>query len=156
MIPNSETRYTINAVLKRFGDDIGLENLALDDNDHCLLSVDDRQTVQIQLDCDRDELVLFTDLGRLGQSNRLEICETLLEANLFWNGTDGATVGLERSEGLLFLSDKTDPSRLDQKSFEAILERFINTTEELLAMIRELLDTPSGSTDRPPSGTIRI
>ena len=155
-MPNDDLRENVNAVLSRFGDGIGLQRLGLDENNNCLLSIDDSITVNIQLDDDGDKLILFTDLGRLSEANRLEICEALLEANLFWGGTDGATVGLERSEGLLFLCDKTEPAKLTLETFEALLERFINTAEDLTGLVRDLRESASQGFSRPMPGSIKI
>ena len=146
----------VNAVLCQFGDKIGIQNLKLDEDDNCQLSIDERMLVNVQLDSERGELVLFTVLGQLTDANRLEICETLLEANLFWNGTDGATVGLDRADGLLFLCNKTPLDRLILEHFETLLERFINTTEDWSGALGELQEASTQSIRKETIGAIRV
>lgn len=123
----SELRAEVDSVLGQFGDKIGLPNLALDEHNNCALCFDDGMVVDLELVS--SALVLFTELGLLTEVNRLEICETFLEANLFWNGTDGATVGLNRVSDSLLLCDKAPADTLCLEGFETFLNRFITTAE---------------------------
>ena len=43
-------------------------------------------------------------MGTLPQSDRSEIVEQLLQANLFWSGTNGATISMERNTGLVIIA----------------------------------------------------
>lgn len=124
-----DSRDKVNSVLRQFGDNIGIPNLKLDEEDNCELCIDDQMTVDLEFATDRGELVLSTVVGQVTEINRLEICETFLEANLFWRGTHGATVGLSREADLLYLCDKVAADTLCLEVFESMLDRFISTAE---------------------------
>ena len=87
-------------ILESLGKILGFEDLDFyDDDDTCLLMLDGNREVAITLSEESNELILHHQIGILPETNRFDIVEQLLEANLFWAGTRGATLSMERVSG---------------------------------------------------------
>ena len=96
------------------GEVLGIENLELDEEDNsCLLQIDGRLEIHITFNDDRDELIIHHRVGKLPEEGRCDVVEQLLEANLFWAGTQGATLSIERETGDVFLARALNPNGLD-------------------------------------------
>lgn len=93
------------AILESLGSIVGLPQLEFDeDEDTCTVLLDKKFEISITLNQSNNELVLHHQLGILPEENRYEIVEQLLEANLFWAGTRGATISMERSSGSVMIA----------------------------------------------------
>jgi Tir chaperone protein (CesT) family len=73
------SKETVNQVLAEFGQQIGLEELRLDDNGYAALAFDD-VVVNLEYDEDRERLLMSAYLGE-PQGDRLQTYELLLDAN---------------------------------------------------------------------------
>jgi Tir chaperone family protein CesT len=132
-------------VIREFGEKIGIPQLAFDDRGFCQLAFDDRTVVQIQANDEAGTCVLFSLVATLEQSDRLPIYESLLQANLFWSGTDGATLGVEPQTGSVFLARQLPQQVMNLPTFETMMESFVSMVEfwaEELARPRQPLDDP--------------
>ena len=91
-------------LLNELGEFLKLGELAFDEEDDtCTLVLDDTIEINITLHTEEEILVLHHLIGILPQENRQEVVEELLESNLFWSGTRGATLSIERSSGSVFI-----------------------------------------------------
>ena len=138
---------TFEALLREFGGKIGLPELRPDERGYCALSFDDLDA-HLQYAGERDELVVFTRLGVLDDEDRAGIYERMLEANLFWGGTNGGTLGVEPDSGMVFLMMKADLCALDGAAFDDLLERFIAAGERW----RQEVAAFAGEGETPPTG----
>src|SRR5262245_8760184 len=111
-------------LLADFGRSIGLAELAPDADGYCALSFDDLP-VHLQYEPDDDEVLAFTRLGRIQDPHHAGLLERLMEANLFWAGTGGATLGLQPEDASVFLMQRRPLAVLDCPRLVALLEKFV-------------------------------
>ncbi len=73
---------------------------------------DDVGSVEIMISNveERSEILLYADLGNVPPEGREDIYRTLLEANNLFQGTAGATLGLENGTGLIRLQLRENSS----------------------------------------------
>jgi hypothetical protein len=115
-------------LLTSLGQSIGLPELAPDEGGYCALSFDDLM-VHLQHDPEQDELLVFARLGEIDDDEPAQLYARMLAANLFWQGTGGATLGLQPEDGMVFLCRKTPLRALDDAAFQQLLEQFVNTAD---------------------------
>lgn len=120
-------REAVASVLAAFGDGIGLDGLALDEAGIGTLFIDD-VAVNLELDEGSGRLLLYAGLG-IPEGDPAAIHVELLEANLFWQGTGGATLALQPETGAVLLVQALPVAGLDAIGFETALQRFVDTAE---------------------------
>ena len=113
------------ALVREFGAKLGAADVKADDEGYVALSFDDHP-VHLQYDAEEDEIVVFTRLGNVDDDRREEICVTLLGANLFWQGTKGATFSVEPATGVVFLADRRGRAATGIDALNNWLERFLD------------------------------
>src|SRR5689334_15401002 len=85
-------RYAL--LLKELGDVVHVPGLAADESGYLGLDING-SVVQLQLDRHTGTLTLFARLGTVPHGHRAAVNAHLLDANLFWQGTRGATLGAD-------------------------------------------------------------
>lgn len=73
-----------------------------------------------------DEVLVYTDLGEIPQESAANIHRNLLEANLMWAGTGGATIGLHPDTGHAILAYQTPMAGLNGEGLAVALTQFSN------------------------------
>jgi hypothetical protein len=113
--------------MREFGVVAGLENLAPDMNNECVLSID-AFLVSI---CSRndEELLLYAAVGKLPESNRELLMARLLAANYFFAETGGATLAVSPLNGEIQLIYSERLQGLDAQALTGILENFLARLE---------------------------
>ena len=138
-----------------FGAKVGMPDMAADDEGYIAISFDDR-VFHLQYETDADRIVVFTKLGEVEVDRLVEIYSMLLAANMFWQGTNGATFSVEPDLGTVFLADRRAASTLNLDGLSDWLEGFINITEywakklELANSGGPIGDGPQPDGDGPP------
>ncbi len=123
-------------LLNEFAGLIGLPTLDFNPEGFCTIGIDQNIIIDIQYAEERDDLILFSDLGI--PASGAEIYETLLKANLFWRATLGATLSLSQDETPhVVLALAVRWKELDANQFEAIFDRFVNTIEDWSELLRK-------------------
>lgn len=142
-------------LVRDFGAKVGMPEMAADDEGYIAISFDDR-TIHLQHDSDEDRVVVFTKVGEAEVDRLVEIYSMLLAANMFWQGTNGATFSVEPDTGTIFLADRKLATTLNAGSLNDWLEGFINITEywskklELANSGGPIGDGPPPESDGPP------
>lgn len=126
-----------NNLLNTFGLTVGLDGLCLDDQGYCCLRFDALDT-HLQYDPANDHLVLFAQLGKLDEDALAEGCAWMMNANLFWAGTNGGTLAVQPDVNLVFLQTKTPIQGIDYPRFERWVGEFVSATDQWVANIQKL------------------
>lgn len=71
-----------------------------------------------------EDVLVYTDLGEVPGGNAAEILRNLLEANLMWAGTGGATIGLHPDTSHAILAYRTPLEGLNGEMFAAAVSQF--------------------------------
>jgi hypothetical protein len=132
--------HQVNAVLGQFGAHVGLPGCALDDEGAAQLALDE-VFVTLLLDEPAGSLLLLSPVGRPQPSS--EIYGWLLDANLFWSGTAGATLARDAASGSVVLQRSLPGAGLDLEQFETALQTLVDAAERLRGRLAEH-DMPGG------------
>lgn len=111
------------------GKNVGLPDLAPDAEDYCCLGFDDKIIVHLQYNKDRETMMMFCQIGIVEKPFREYIFPRVLKANMFWQGTGGATLGANEDTGEVLMAYQTSVNFMDYPKFQELLEGFINTAE---------------------------
>ncbi|HLO75809.1 MAG TPA: CesT family type III secretion system chaperone [Magnetospirillum sp.] len=71
-----------------------------------------------------EDVLVYTDLGEVAGGNAAEIIRNLLEANLIWAGTGGATIGLHPDTSHAILAYRTPMEGLNGEMLAAAISQF--------------------------------
>ncbi|WP_159914161.1 type III secretion system chaperone [Pantoea sp. 18069] len=119
----------LQALLRELGQRMGLSQLPLDADGGCALELDQRMVVSLQYRETENELWLYADLGPVPRRSPA-FYEKLLQANLFWRHTSGATLSLSADEPPhAVLARPLHWMPMDDTSLVAAVESFVNTVE---------------------------
>lgn len=118
----------INRLLTDFGNALGLDGLSLDDSGYCCLSFDD-VLLSIESVGDSSLVLLYSSLGTLREDAGPAVCRQLLEANYFFQGTAGATIGLDGTTGAVVITRVVDVAGMEVLDWEAVIKAFVDAAE---------------------------
>ena len=95
----------------------------------------------MDFDDKKGTLVIYAYIGEVPLANREAIYTQALEDNFFWNGTGGATLGLDKqSQSLMLVKTYTLPLQ-DFNSFEDELSNFVEIVDKWIVAIETASDT---------------
>ena len=117
------------SIIQELGKNINLPDLKPDEDNYCCLGFDDKIVTHIQYNEENNIIMLFSQIGIVAKDKQAVIYPKLLKANLFWQGTGGATVGVDDETNEVVLCYQTTFYDFDFKKFEELLEGFVNTSE---------------------------
>jgi hypothetical protein len=126
-----EARQKLDEVLAAFGNEVGMEGLATDENGVCLLVFDGRTTIHMLGDPSSQSLVVWSNLGALPSESADRVLRSLMQANLFWNGTGGATLGLMPEDDQVVLSIRRPLEGLGAAALRDVIELMVEQAEAL-------------------------
>lgn len=134
-------------LLATFAKHVGLDPVALDATQELVI---DNHTIGLTLDGDENvgDLVMFTVLGTPAPDYLVKIAPVLLQANNFWAGTGGATIGLQSETGAIMLCARTPLQDLSAESLAAVLSAYADTATYWTAFVEGTFvqeDTPMAS-----------
>ncbi|MDQ5907966.1 MAG: hypothetical protein QG599_57 [Pseudomonadota bacterium] len=126
-----------NNLLNTFGLTIGIDGLCLDEQGYCCLRFDALDT-HFQYNQANDNLVLFAQLGKLDEDALADGCTWMMNANLFWAGTNGGTLAVQPGVNLVFLQTRTPIQGMDYPCFERWVGEFVSATDQWVLNIQKL------------------
>ncbi|MDR2050643.1 MAG: type III secretion system chaperone [Deltaproteobacteria bacterium] len=105
------------------------EGLALEDGYTCL-AVNGTSVLHLRLAGETPALDLFMELGVLPSGEeRSGLCEDMLQGNMFFQGTGGPALGLDRERGVAALNLRLFLPGLNIENFRGNLEIFLAAAE---------------------------
>lgn len=121
---------TLIALVSELGQHLGLNALRLDETGGCALEFDQRHTLSLQYRETENELWLYVDLGAV-RERTADSYERLLQANLFWQMTMGATLSLSGdTPPHVVLARALHWQGMDGSALGATVTAFLHTTED--------------------------
>lgn len=132
-----------------FGRKLGIDGLALDENNAIRLSFDDI-IIDAQYDAEKKHLVLLSILGDFSANSPAETYANLLEVNLAGLLVGSGAVGLDRQESRLIYVDHLSFEGLSQESFEEFFRKSVNVAEAWRNLIASPEFNASSSSLPPP------
>ena len=130
----------LRARVRELGQHMGLSDLQMDADGGCALELDRRMTISLQHREAENELWLYADLGPTPQRTPA-FYEQMLQANLFWRLTLGATLSLSGDEPPhLVLARPLPWMHLGLAGLIAAVDTFVKTVEDWQATLEEAKD----------------
>ncbi len=112
-------------LLIEFGRHLNMNDLCPDDNHYCALEID-ALTLHIELDLDSREILFYSQIGDTQGVDHSRLQAELLNANFLNRLTAGNTIGIDKKEGIILLSNRLHLRGLNHKIFTQYVERFVN------------------------------
>lgn len=117
----------IQQLIQDYGDQIGLPGLILPSDG--ALTLDFEDDLQIHLDQLDEKLVIFSQIGLLGDGEQDKL-EMLLSANLMWRDTDGATLSMDPYSRAVILAKNYSSHDIDSVyKLSVTLDQFCHLTQ---------------------------
>lgn len=132
--------------------------LKFDDNDECLFTLNHRIPLMIYLEEGSRSLILNAPIGLLptGPAREAMMLE-MLHANYCWNMTEGGTLGVDRTTGLICISYLVALPLEDPTQMPAIINKLAGVAQHWQHSLQERCEDDAAEADPSPtySGMIR-
>lgn len=143
-------RHHIDELLINLARQLEMDDLRLDDGNHCILKIEDGPDLHLEYFDDEDLVVLAAALEPVAEALRPAAYRMLLKANFMWQGTAGATLALNPDSDAVIVQHKLVAANIGSESFMGVIDGF----DGLCRLCREELDGLSlNSPDDEPHST---
>ena len=119
----------IDNLLSMFGRQLGVGELALDENGVCRLVFDEKFNMDIEPADDGTTFHVYAVVGQIPPDNREAVYAELLSANMFGSGTGGSTFAIDKERNEIVLSRCFRSDVTDLQVFVNEVELFVNYLE---------------------------
>lgn len=119
--------------LKEFGKELGLEGLEFDENNTCILGIDDEFSMHLTFEPNSDRLYVYSPLlDGLPKDNkiRMKLYEKLLEGSMLGGQMAGGGVGVAVKEELILMHCTIDMSHAVTAALRAFAPLYVETVEK--------------------------
>lgn len=142
-----------NHLLKDLGNNIGLPDLQASDEGLCSLRFDDKVTIDLECHEESGVLTFSSIVGTLSEHEADAFYPQLLEANLLWGGTGGATLALEKATLNVFLCYQEHLEGMDFLRFQQLLKGFSDTALFWYQRLQQRPEVAGGTSSSPTSSS---
>jgi hypothetical protein len=144
---SGEARAKLDELLKQFGTTTGVPGLATEENGVCVLVFDGRTRLYLLVDHTTETLVVWSTIAALPTDKAEATLRALMQANLFWTGTQGATLGLMPDSDNVVLAIRRPVDGVDSEGLRDLIELMVERAEALAPI--------AGGQAPPPADTER-
>ena len=123
-------------LMRALGEEIGIPGLALDDAGCCSLDFDGT-VVNFELAAASRQLFLYANIGEISAAAGAGLYQRLLDANLLWKGTAGATLALDQSGNRVVMQQAVAVEHVSDADFKAMVEAYVAVAEEWAKRVEE-------------------
>ncbi len=125
--------------LDQLAEELKLEEaLVLDEKNQCFLMFDESMLVEMEFKSTEKIFIFKANLGNVSEARLQQIYPKLLEANVQWKETNGATLGLQQYSEKVLLTQSVSIESCDYNLFYKLLENFVNTFEFWIKNLKAL------------------
>jgi hypothetical protein len=127
--------------LKEFGKELGLEGLEFDENNTCILGIDDEYSLHLTYEPNSKRLYLYSPLlDGLPKDDklRLRLYEKLLEGSLLGGQMAGGGVGVAVNEELILVHATIDMEHALSSALRAYAPIFVEMVEKWRKICQEI------------------
>jgi hypothetical protein len=140
-------------LLAALGREVGIPELELDAAGCCVLSFDEI-VVNLEADGESHRLFIYADLGEAPDGLPEALYRQILEANLLWKGTGGATLSLDGQARRFVVAHGMPADRISEADFLTTIERFVDIAENWRQRIATAGAQAGAALEPLPSGSI--
>lgn len=148
--------------LKEFGKELGLEGLEFDENNTCILGIDDEFSLHLTYEPNSKRLYLYSPLLDglpRDDKTRLKLFERLLEGSMLGGQMAGGGCGVAVKEELILIHITLDMEYAVPAALRSIAPLYVETVERWRTIVRDICEgrEPSvspipGMDDKPHKG----
>lgn len=142
--------------LKEFGKELGLEGLEFDENNTCILGIDDEFSLHLTYEPNTKRLYMYSPLLDglpRDEKTRLKLCERLLEGTMLGGQVAGGGIGLALKEELILLHCTLDMEYAVPAALRAFAPLYVETVEKWRKICTEIAE---GRDDESTKGTSNL
>ena len=143
--------------LKEFGKELNLEGLEFDENNTCILGIDDTFSLHLTYEPNSKRLYLYSPLldGLPSDDKvKLRLYERLLEGSMLGGQMAGGGVGVAVKEELILIHCTIDMEHADRDSLRRFAPLYVETVEKWRKECAEICEGRSDSSNKaPPSSS---
>ncbi|MBN4066578.1 CesT family type III secretion system chaperone [Simkania negevensis] len=140
--------------LKEFGKELGLEGLEFDENNTCILGIDDEFSMHLTYEPNSDRLYLYSPiLDGLPKDNKfkLKLYERLLEGAMLGGQMAGGGCGVAVAEELILMHCTIDMAHAVASALRAFAPLYVETVERWRKIALDLSEGREPSVSPMPS-----
>lgn len=129
--------------LKEFGKELGLEGLEFDENNTCILGIDDEFSLHLTYEPNSKRLYLYSPLLDglpRDEKTRLKLYERLLEGSMLGGQMAGGGVGVAVKEELILIHCTLDMEHAVSSALRAFAPLYVETVEKWRKICREIAE----------------
>ena len=138
--------------LKEFGKELGLDGLEFDENNTCILGIDDQFSMHLTFEPNSDRLYLYSPiLDGLPKDDktRLKLYEKLLEGSMLGGQMAGGGIGVAVEEELILMHCTIDMAHAQPQALRAFAPLYVETVEKW----RKIAEDVNQGRDPGPTGS---
>jgi len=131
------------ANLKEFGKELGLEDLDFDENNTCILGIDDKYSLHITFEPNSKRMYIYSPLlDGLPKDDkiRLRLYEKLLEGSLLGGQMAGGGCGVAVNEELILVHATIDMEHAVSSALRAYAPAFVEMVEKWRQTCEEVVE----------------
>jgi hypothetical protein len=152
------------ANLEEFGKELGLEGLEFDENNTCILGIDDEFSMHLTYEPNSDRLYIYSPLLDglpKEKKNKLKLYEKLLEGSMLGGQMAGGGVGVAVQEELILMHCTLDMAHAVPQALRAFAPLYVETVERWRRICGDLAEgrepseqdlAPTGPAGQVPTG----
>jgi len=140
------------ANLQEFGKELGLEGLEFDENNTCILGIDDEFSLHITYEPNSKRLYLYSPLlDGLPDDDKikLRLYERLLEGTILGGQVAGGGIGVATKEGLILLHCTVPMEHAEANALRQFAPLYVETVEKWRKICEDLKEGREPSVEPP-------
>jgi hypothetical protein len=144
--------------LKELGKELGLTGLVYDENNTCILGIDDEFSMHLTYEPNSDRLYVYSPLlDGLPKNDqiKLKLYEKLLEGSMLGGQMAGGGVGVAVKEGLILIHCVIDMAYAQPTLLRAFAPLYVETVEKWRIVCRDISEGREPSVDTMPKPPIQ-
>lgn len=146
--------------LKEFGKELGIEGLQFDENNTCILGIDDTFSMHLTYEPNSDRLYLYSPvLDGLPKEDKikLKLYERLLEGSMLGGQMAGGGIGVAVKEELILIHCTIDMAHAVSAALRAFAPLYVETVEKWRKIVADVVagreEKPAAAGAGTPGGT---
>lgn len=144
------------ANLKEFGKELALEGLEFDENNTCILGIDDEFSLHLTYEPNSKRLYLYSPLLDglpRDDKTKLKLYERLLEGSMLGGQMAGGGAGVATKEELILMHCTLDMEHAVSSALRAFAPLYVETVEKWRKICRDISDGREEGSTAPSSGS---
>lgn len=138
--------------LEEFGKELGLEGLEFDENNTCILGIDDEFSLHLTYEPNSKRLYLYSPLLDglpSDDKTRLKLYERLLEGSMLGGQMAGGGVGVAVNEELILIHCTLDMEHAVSSALRAFAPLYVETVEKWRKICADLAEGREPTEEAP-------